>query len=221
VLQDLLAGRFAVGVVGIGGLRGSQGGRASPASSITPLRLQGRRNGTLSFRMPPALLFYLTIDLSYLSAYCICSAAMQLVTSTARRSRLACPMHASAVPMGAQHTPSLHYTITLIIVVHSAHVAYIHLLHSVVLFTLFFHMSVPFIFKRCSVHPNKALYSSPVPMCELPRSPSSPPRLPSSPAGVTRVSPLPFPHHFADMLSPLVLSLCSYPALQAFLHVLQ
>jgi hypothetical protein len=149
---------------------------------------------------------------------------IRVVTSAARRSRLARPTHArrahaSAVPMGAQHTPSLLYTITPIVVVLSAHVAYTHLLHSVVPFTLFFHMSVPFTFKRCSVHPNKQLYSSPVPVRELPRSPSSLPRLPSSPARVTRVSPLPFPRHFADALSPLALSLRSYPALQS-IHVM-
>jgi hypothetical protein len=67
--------------VGIGGLRGSRGGRAWPAGSIAPLRLWGRRIGTLSFRTPPALCFPL-IDLSYLLVY---SAAMQLVTSAARQ----------------------------------------------------------------------------------------------------------------------------------------
>jgi hypothetical protein len=114
---------------------------------------------------------------------------MQLVTSTARQDQSlharqhACRARAPAVPMGAQHTPSLHHTITLIVVVYSAHVAYIHLLHSVVPFTLLFHMSVPLVFKWCSVHPNKVLYSSPMTpilSCELPRSPSFPPRLPCS-----------------------------------------
>jgi hypothetical protein len=73
------------------------------------------------------------------------------------------------------------------------------------------HMSAPFVFKWCSVHLNKALYLSPVPLCELPHSLSFPPRLPSPSVGATWVSLLLLPRHFADVLSLLMLSLCLYP----------